>query len=66
MTYFWLALGIVSFIFVTYKGITIGFEFWLTYYLFPLMAFSMFFFKKWMIKRMNKHIAEREEAKRNK
>ena len=55
MLYFWLAFSIVAFVTVTYKVITIGFDIWASYYVFPALALAMYFFKKYMVKRMNKH-----------
>jgi len=65
MTYFWLAMAIVSFFVITYKGFMFGFKYWSVYYLFSVIALGMYFLKKWMIKRMNKHAAYLEEQKKN-
>jgi ABC-type polysaccharide/polyol phosphate export permease len=54
--YFWLLIAIVSFIVVTYKIFTEGMQTWLPYYVVPVMALTMFFIKKWMMKRMTRHL----------
>lgn len=56
MLYFWLMLSIVSAIITTYKGFVEGFDRWYFYYAVSVVAILMFFFKKWMVKRMQKHI----------
>lgn len=56
MLYFWLIAGIISLVIVTFNCITIGFDKWGFYYSMPLIAFLMFLFKRWMMKRMEKHI----------
>lgn len=40
---------------------TDGIAKWGFYYLFVAIAFGMFFFKRWMTKRMDKHLAFLEE-----
>lgn len=61
MTYFWLVASVVSFLIVTYNSIDQGFEKWAPYYVFSLVALVMFFMKKWMMKRMEKHLAYLKE-----
>jgi SNF family Na+-dependent transporter len=56
MLYFWLAASIITFIIVTFKGINEGFERWSVYYLFSAIALLMFFVRRWMLKRMEKHL----------
>ena len=55
MLYFWLAMGIVTTVTVTYYGITEGFDRWYHFYLFAVIAFLMFFLRRTMLKRMEKH-----------
>lgn len=56
MLYFWLVVGIVSLIVVSFNCITVGVDKWGFYFSMPLVAFLMFFFKRWMMKRMEKHM----------
>ncbi len=55
MQVFWLAIGIISLIYITYKGITDGFDRWAMYYAFSFLSFIAFFARYFMIKRMKKH-----------
>ncbi len=57
MQYFWLSAGVIIFIITTYMSFTDGIAKWGFYYLFDAIAFGMFFFKRWMTKRMDKHMA---------
>lgn len=65
MSYFWVLLAIVSTVIVTYLGFTEGFERWAYMYAVPIVATLMFFFKRWMIKRMKKHMEFLEEKNKN-
>ncbi|MDC0302513.1 hypothetical protein OAL39_02285 [bacterium] len=56
MKLIWLFIGIVMFIAVTVMCFIDGFEKWVFYYPLVLLAFGMYFFKVWMMKRMEKHI----------
>ncbi|MBM3451635.1 MAG: hypothetical protein FJX84_00680 [Bacteroidetes bacterium] len=56
MLYFWLITGVISLIIVIINCILVGFDKWGVYLSMPLIAFLMFFFKKWMIKRMDNHM----------
>lgn len=56
MSFFWLLMAIGSTIVITYFGYTDGFNRWLYYYAVPVVALIMYFFKKWMVKRMHKHM----------
>lgn len=56
MLYFWLAAGIISFIAISIMGFMDGFKIWMFYYIISAMCFVMYFFRKWMIKRYEKHI----------
>lgn len=66
MLYFWLMLSIVSAVIVIYMGITEGFDRWLPYFVVPIVALLMYFFKKWMVNRMHKHLEYLNEKERNK
>ena len=65
MLYFWLFAGILIFLVVTYMGLTEkdGFKVWGYYYTFPALAFLMFIVRRWMIKRMDRHVKWMEEEK---
>lgn len=65
MTWFWLFMGFVSSVIVTYMGIKQGFGIWLVYYTFSIVSFGMYFLRRWMTKRMEKHVAWLEEQKRS-
>jgi uncharacterized membrane protein len=56
MKLIWLLIGTVMFIAVTVMCFIDGFEKWVFYYPLVLLAFGMYFFKVWMMKRMEKHI----------
>lgn len=49
------------FIVVTYMAITEGFRKWAFYYVFAGIALLMFIVRRWMIKRMEKHLKYLEE-----
>lgn len=66
MSYFWIAVALVSFLIVTFNGFTQGFGKWATYYVFTLVAVGMYFMKKWMMKRMANHEAYMNEQQKNK
>ncbi len=64
MLYFWLGLSIVSAISITYFGFIEGFDRWIYYYVVPVIALLMFFFKRYMVQRMEKHFEYLDEQKR--
>ncbi len=64
MVYFWLATSIILFITITYLGITEGFDKWVYYYAFALMTIVMYFMRKWMMKREEKHLQFLEKQKK--
>ena len=71
MLYFWLFAGILIAIGVTYMGVTEGFDKWLTSYIFSALAILMFFMRRYMLRRMEKHVAflakqKEEEASQEK
>jgi hypothetical protein len=66
MLYFWLAIGFLLLIIISYLSITEGFGKWGFYYVFVGLCFLMFFMRKWMMKRMDKHMKYLEEQGQNK
>ncbi|MEJ6582893.1 MAG: hypothetical protein QNL61_02055 [Crocinitomicaceae bacterium] len=64
MLYFWLFAAILIFIVITYLSISEGFKKWAFYYVFAFLAFLAFITRKWMMKRMEKHIQFLEEQKK--
>lgn len=64
MLYFWLAAAIIIFLVVSYMSYSEGIKKWGYYYIFVVTALMMFFVKKWMMNRMEKHLKFLEE-KRN-
>jgi hypothetical protein len=67
MLFFWLFIGVLIFVIVTYMGFTekSGFKIWAYYYLFSGLSFLMYFVRRWMMKRMEKHLkymAEKEAS----
>lgn len=65
MLYFWLAIGFLLLVVVSYLCITDGFGRWGTYYIFVLLCFIMYFMRKWMMKRYEKHMKFLEEQAKN-
>ena len=63
MLNFWLAVSIFIFIAITYLGFTEGFKKWGFYYVIAALAFVMYFMRKWMMKRQEKHEAFLEEQR---
>ncbi|MEY3592407.1 MAG: hypothetical protein RLZZ38_1383 [Bacteroidota bacterium] len=59
--YFWLAVAALSFLTVCYKIVTEGAQTWAAYFIVPAMALIMYFTKKWMMKRMKKHLQEMKD-----
>lgn len=55
MELFWLSVGTVVLISVTFLGIKEGFSHWAVYYIFGLMALGTFVLRRFMRKRMEKH-----------
>ena len=56
MLYLWLLVAIGSALLVTYKGISEGFERWYSYYVISGISFFMYIIRRWMMKRMEKHL----------
>ncbi len=63
MLYFWLFVAILIFLVVTYMAITEGFKKWSFHYVFALIAFLSFIVRRWMMRRMERTVAEIEERK---
>lgn len=63
MLYFWLVAAIVIFLITSYMSFSEGLKKWGFYYIFVAIALMMFFFKKWMMNRMEKHLQFLEEQK---
>lgn len=61
MLYFWLLVGTFALIAVTYFGFKEGFDKWSYYYIFAVLAFLMFFMRRYMMRRMKKHMAYLKE-----
>ena len=69
MKIIWLVMASIGFIGVTVMCFIEGFDKWVYYYPLVLLMFGMYFFKIWMIKRMEKHVAymkEQEALNQNK
>lgn len=66
MIYFWLTVSIILFITITYLGFTEGFKSWAPYYLAAALALFMYFMRKWMMKRQEKHMKFLEEQQNQK
>lgn len=65
MRLFWLVLAIAMTILISYLSLTQGFYKWGYYYVFVIVAFGMFFFKSYMMKRMERHLEYLEQQKQN-
>ena len=63
MLYFWLVAAVFIFIVITYFSITEGFRKWGFYYTFAVLALFAFLVRRWMMKRMEKHVQYMEEQK---
>lgn len=63
MLYFWLALSVLTTIFVTIMGIREGFDRWVLYYIFAFVGLMMYIVRRWMLKRMVKHMEFLEQQK---
>jgi hypothetical protein len=56
MLFMWLLVSIGSLITVTVMGIIEGFERWYSYYVITFISFFMYIIRRWMMKRMEKHL----------
>lgn len=64
MEWFWLTVGILILLVVTIMGIKEGFDRWMYYYGLTFFAFGTFLLRRWMRKRMEKHVAWMEEQQK--
>jgi hypothetical protein len=65
MTYVWLIAGISIFIFTTIMCVKEDYRKWIFYYLMSAISFLMYFLKRWMVKRMQKHLDFLETERKN-
>ena len=56
MLYVWLFVAAASFIIVTIMGFKEGFDRWSSSYVLTAIALLMFLVRRWMMKRMQKHM----------
>ena len=56
MLKFWLVVSIILPLVITYFVITDGFKKWGQYYVLAIFTFLMYIVRRWMIKRMQKHL----------
>ncbi|MGB0933242.1 MAG: hypothetical protein ACPGU5_03110 [Lishizhenia sp.] len=63
MQFFWLVMGVLLVVVVTFLSIKEGFSKWAGYYFMAILCFLMYFVKKWMMKRMEKHHSWIQEQK---
>lgn len=61
MLYFWLIAAVLIFVVITYLSISEGFKKWSYYYIFAGLALFAFLLRRWMMKRMEKHMKYLEE-----
>lgn len=64
MLRFWLIIAAVLVVFITYKCITDGLNKWGFYYVFAGLALLMYLVRRFMIKRMEKHMHYLEEQQK--
>jgi len=65
MLKFWLIASIVLPLVITYFVITDGYKKWAQYYVLAVFTFAMYLMRRWMMKRMEKHLAFlKEESKK--
>ena len=56
MLKFWLVVSIILPLVITYFVITDGFKKWGQYYVLAIFTFLMYIVRRWMMKRMEKHL----------
>jgi hypothetical protein len=56
MLKFWLIVSIILPLVITYFVITDGFKKWGQYYVLAIFTFLMYIVRRWMMKRMEKHL----------
>lgn len=61
----WLFIAIALTLLISYLSFTEGFNKWAFYYVFVIVAFGMFFFKSYMMKRMERHLEYLEQQKQD-
>lgn len=66
MLKFWLIVSIILPLVVTYFVITEGFKKWGSYYILAVFTLFMYLVRRWMMKRMEKHMEFLEQQKNSK
>jgi type VI protein secretion system component VasK len=66
MLYFWLFVAALLFLVVTYMAFTEGFKKWGFYYIPVFMAFFWYLTRRWMYRRMERHMKEMNEQQQQK
>lgn len=61
MVYLWLVIAIVLTVFITFKSISEGFNRWGAMYVFAVLAFIIYLLRRFMTKRVEKHLKSMEE-----
>jgi hypothetical protein len=61
----WLFIAVALTLLISYLCLTQGLNKWASYYIFVIAAFGMFFFKSYMIKRVERHLEYLEQQKQN-
>lgn len=64
MLKFWLVVSIILPLVVTYFVITDGFDKWGSYYILAIFTFVMYLVRRFMMKKMEKHLAYLEEQRK--
>lgn len=64
MEWFWLSIGTLIVLVVTVMGFQEGFNRWVFYYALAALAFAYYFLRRFMRRRMEKHIQWMEEEKK--
>lgn len=64
MQMFWLLAAIGIAVYVSYMSFTDGLKKWAYYYIFAGLALVMFLIRRWMMKRMQRHMDYLEEKQR--
>lgn len=63
MLYFWLVISILIFVVVTFMALSEGFKKWSFHYIFAGLAFLAFISRRWMMRRMERHLEFMEQQK---
>lgn len=64
MLKFWLIVSILLPIIITYFVVTEGFKKWGSYYILAIFTFVMYIIRRYMMKRMEKHLEYLEEQRK--